>query len=718
MPPEPTQTERILAITTPLGDDVLLLQNFYGREAIGQLFEFDLDLLSSDHEINFDDIVGQNVTVRLTLPDGTRHFNGYISRFVQTVPTGGYAQYRATMVPWLWMLSRTTNCRIFQDVTVLDIIKDVFNQHGFSDIEERVDAGSYKPWHYCVQYRESDFNFVSRLMEHEGIYYYFKHEDGKHTLVLCDSPDRHDAFANYAEIVFRPEGEASVQEEHVYDWTIRHDVQPGVYVHADYDFTKSRTPLQNQARVSHAHAKGEYEVYDYPGIFLESGDGDQIARVRNEELEAMHEIAEGSTDARGVCPGYKFALTEYPREDQNREYLVTSAGYQAANPAYESGAGGGAGAVFSCRFTGVDASKQFRPPRATPTPVVQGPQTAIVAGNEAIDVDEYGRVKVTFHWDRDRKQSCYVRVSQNWGGANWGGMFIPHVGQEVVVSFLEGDPNRPLITGRVYNDQNMPPVGLPGGKTKSVIRDHGGNEMIMEGADGSQQIRMFSPVANTKFTMGTPNQGHAHLTTDGNQVNHVGSNRTETIDGNVDVTIGGNIDEKISGYFKEEIGTNHESKVGANDKQEVGGNQEITITGKQDVKVNTKDYWNFGTEAKGVVSATQETFMGVKQETKLGLFNEIVGGIKTSATAGLVCEKSKAKVLLEAPMVTSEAKSVHTTKAPEITLDGGSGITLDVSGTMISIGSGSIKIKAGKIKLDGDVKITGNLTDKNDAKIT
>jgi type VI secretion system secreted protein VgrG len=256
------------------------------------------------------------------------------------------------------------------------------------------------------------------------------------------------------------------------------------------------------------HAFADYEVFDYPGDYLERGDGELYARTRIEEMQAKFERVSGQTNARALTTGYLFTLTDHPRDDQNTEYLVVSAEYELSSTEYE--ASQGVGAEYHCRFSALNSQQPFRPERSTPKPFVQGPQTAITVGPSGEDIytDKFGRVKVQFHWDRygkgDDKSSCWIRVSQNWGGKGWGGMFIPHVGQEVIVHFLEGDPDSPLITGRVYNAENMPPVELPAGKTQSVIRDHGSNRIIMEGDGGKQRMTMYSPTSNTWITMGSP----------------------------------------------------------------------------------------------------------------------------------------------------------------------------------------------------------------------
>ncbi len=520
MPSAQGQMKRFVEIDTPLKPGALLFHRMRAREELGRLSEYELDLLSSDRAINLDGVLGKTVTVKLELGDDkVRSFSGYVTRFSLAGMHGRFHLYHATVRPWLWFLTRTTNCRIFQGKKVPEILKEVFEKHpSVADVKFEL-TDSYTPWEFCVQYRESDFNFVSRLMENEGIYYFFRHDGDRHTLVLADSSSAH-PIASFADspgsrkqsgpgsIPFiEPERQNRVDREHVSEWSMTHELQPGKYALTDFDFEKPGVDLQVRTRVMRDHAMSEYEIYDYPGEYLDRGDGELYARTRMEELQAKFERVYATTNARGLATGELFTLTSHPRDDQNVEYLVVSAEYELKSLEYE--ATEAAGVEYACRISALNSHQPFRSERTTPKPIVYGPQTAVTVGpsGEPIHTDKFGRVKVQFHWDRygtkDDKSSCWVRVSQNWGGKGWGGMFIPHVGQEVIVQFLEGDPDMPLITGRVYNADNMPPVPLPGGKTQSIIRDHGANQIIMEGDGGKQQIALYSPTSDTSIIIGS-----------------------------------------------------------------------------------------------------------------------------------------------------------------------------------------------------------------------
>ena len=463
-----TQKNRFISIKTGLGPDKLVIHRFSMSESLGRLSQMEIELYSDDHAVKFEDIVGTNATVELDMPNGKkRYFNGLVSRFVQDEHERTYAVYRATLVPWLWMLTRTSDCRIFQKMKVPDIIEEVFKGHGFKDYKLKL-SGSYCEWDYCVQYRETDFNFVSRLMEQEGIYYFFEHKDGAHNLILADAPSAHEVFEGYDTLTYRPP--TTKQEEMtetVTDWVIEKKIQPGNYVLSDFNFETPKNKLHVNSNVTRQHEAADFEIFDYPGVYGKRDEGEHYVKVRIQELQAQHEILRAQATVRGVCTGSKFTLKGHPRKDQNREYLITGASYEITTSGYEAGAGDAGSEFYSCNFTAMPATETFRSARLTPKPIVQGVQTAFVTGpaGQEVYVDKYARAKVQFHWDRygknDENSSCWIRVSQSWTGKGWGHIANPHIGTEVIVGFLEGDPDQPIIVGRVYNADCMPPYPLP-----------------------------------------------------------------------------------------------------------------------------------------------------------------------------------------------------------------------------------------------------------------
>lgn len=571
------QDNRLLAINTSLGPDVLAVRSIKLEEAISQLFELEAELASDNAEVDFDKVIGKAVTIRLNVGQKEkRFFNGIVSRLVQVANKGGYASYRATIVPWLWMLTRTSDCRIFMEKTVPEIIEEVFKDHDPKDYQLKL-SGSYEKKEYCVQYRETDFNFVSRLMEQEGIYYYFEHKDGKHTMVLADAISAHKAFDGYAEVIFHPLEKGAAGRECITNWSVEKEVQPVAYALNDFDFKKPKASLNASTNLSRKYGLAHTEIYDYPGEYVEHGDGERLADVRLNELQSQYEILSGQANARGLATGCVFKLKNHPRGDQNRDYLITSTEMNVDAGDFAAGnAAAGSGEFFSCNFTAIDKAQQFRAGRVTPKPIVQGPQTAIVVGpgGEEIHTDEHARVKVQFHWDRygkaDENSSCWIRVSQFWAGKEWGSMHIPRIGQEVIIEFLEGDPDRPIITGRVYNGEQVPPYGLPANKTQSGIKSRstlGGsgknfNELRFEDKKGGEEIFLHG---EKDWTIKIKN----------NESETVGSNISTNAGGNISRNAGANISRTADVTITDKAGKDIITKSGKNMDLEAGGSYQL-----------------------------------------------------------------------------------------------------------------------------------------------
>jgi type VI secretion system secreted protein VgrG len=583
---------RVIEIITPLEKDLLLFHTMHGTEEMSRLFAYELVLLSKNGEVPFDDVVGKSMTVALERADeGVRYFNGICSRFSQGGRQGGFHVYRATLRPWLWVLTRTTNCRIFQEKSVPDVLKEIFSFHSISDVKFEL-TDSYSAWEYCVQYNESDWAFVSRLMEKEGIYYFFKHEEGRHTLVVADSPSAYTA-AYGEEIPFiAPEERVRPEKEHVYSWEKTQEMRSGKVSLTTHDFEKPSVDLEVRSDMSGQYALADYEIFEYGGDYVERGDGELYARTRNEEEQQQHDRARGATNARALAPGYLFTLGSHKRADQNGDYLVISASYELKSGEHEGR--DDTAASYACTFTALTTKQPFRAPSLTEKPIVHGPQTAVVVGpsGEEIHTDKYGRVKVHFFWDRYGKQddtsSCWIRVSHPWAGKNWGMVTIPRIGHEVIVEFLGGDPDRPIITGSVYNAELMPPFELPGNKTQTGVRTRssmGGtpancNEIRFEDKKGSEQVFIHaeknqdSEVENDETHWVGNNR---KKTVDNDETTKIGNNRTEDVGANEKITIGANRTEKVSVNEDITIGANRTEKVGANENITIGANQTITV---------------------------------------------------------------------------------------------------------------------------------------------
>ena len=534
------QATRLAKITSPLGPDVLLLNEMGGGEELGRLFNYELQLTSLDANIDLNQLLGKPMSVGLQLADGgERHFHGIVARCSQNIDQGQFASYQVTLRPWLWLLSRTSDCRIFQNLSIPQIIKQVFRDLGFSDFEDAL-SRPYREWEYCVQYRETSFDFVSRLMEQEGIYYFFRHEQDRHVLVLADAYGAHATVPGYASIPYYPKDEQQRERDHMHNWHLVQQVQPGSLELNDYDFQRPSASIDVRSAMPRPHTAGDYPLYDYPGTYVKSEDGEHYARTRIEALQTLHEQVEFSGNARGLGSGHLFSLTGFSRRDQNREYLILGARYYITQERLESG-GGAASAQFDSSLTCIDAQQSFRPLANTHRPIVKGPQTALVVGpkGEEIWTDQYGRVKVHFYWDRhdqsNENSSCWIRVSQSWAGKNWGSMQIPRIGQEVIVSFLEGDPDRPIITGRVYNAEQTVPYDLPENATQSGMKSRsskGGspanfNEIRMEDKKGLEQLYIHA-------------ERNQDIVVEVDESHSVGHDRNKSIGHNETVTIGNN----------------------------------------------------------------------------------------------------------------------------------------------------------------------------------
>jgi type VI secretion system secreted protein VgrG len=574
------QANREASVKTALADDVMLFASMSGVEELGRLSEFTVRMLSADGNVKIADVLGRPLTVELkTSPDGdVRYFNGIVTHFRSAGWSGEFASYEAIVHPWLWLLKRASNCRIFQDRTVTDIVKEVCEAYGgVVSLSTSALSGEYEALPYCVQYRETDFDFVCRLLEEAGIYFYFTHEADKHTMVLADSYGAHQAISGYDGLKYaRAERSGTWTDESVSSWTIGGEIASSKVVLNDFDFEKALNCLSGgllaSANVAAGFGQASYEMFDYPGDYNRSSAGNALARARIESLHGQCERIDAVTNARGLYPGGLFTLTDHPRDDQNRDYLITHARYELTGNQYQSGAGG---FEFQCRIGGIGKEHPYRPLPVAVRPVVRGPQTAVVVGKagEEIWTDKYGRIKVQFHWDRlgqnDERSSCWVRVAQGWAGKGWGALTLPRIGMEVVVSFLEGDPDRPLVTGCLYNSDAMPPYDLPADQTKSTVRSRsskggdGFNELRFEDRKGSEEVFMHAErdflrvVKNDdvlKVGFETADKGDQTIDIRNDQALTIGHDQAVKIDGKQEV--------RVATTIVIEAGTSIELKVG------------------------------------------------------------------------------------------------------------------------------------------------------------
>ncbi|HEP0872785.1 TPA: type VI secretion system tip protein VgrG [Klebsiella aerogenes] len=494
-------------ITVQLPVEGLLFWKLSGHEAMSEMFELSLTLLGSDARLDRSKLLGQPVTVTIPTQNAlsSRYFNGKITRVaVSAVELSGirYAAYQLIVEPDLWPMKRDRNLCIFQGQTVPQIINTLLSEYQVN-VEDKLN-GSYRVWDYCVQYQESSFAFISRLMELEGIAYHFRHEAGKHTMVLTDSATQHQPVSGYETIPYHQTASGGITtEEGIGQWALEDSVTPGIYSLDDYDFRKPNAWLFQARQNPASPSPGSIDVYDWPGRFVDHGHGEFYARIRQERWQVEHQQIQASATAVGIAPGATFTLTNAPFFSDNGEYLTTAADYLFEENSYASG--GNSDISHQIHFRVIPSSVVYRPAQVTDWPRTYGPQTAKVVGpeGESIWTDRYGRIKVKFHWDRHAKgddtSSCWVRVSSAWAGQGFGGVQIPRVGDEVVIDFINGDPDRPIVTGRVYNEASMPPWDLPGDATRMgfMTRSKDGNQdnasyLFFEDKLGEESVDLHS----------------------------------------------------------------------------------------------------------------------------------------------------------------------------------------------------------------------------------
>ncbi|PXX40835.1 MULTISPECIES: type VI secretion system tip protein TssI/VgrG [Burkholderia] len=599
---------RVFTLDSPHGDD-LKFHTLDGSDELGRLFEFRIEALADSHSLSLKDMLGKPVTVRIEQQNqSTRYLNGIVARAsLAGRRAERYYGYELVVRPWLWLATRRSDCRIFQNKTVPEIVQEVLSTYGFP-IENHL-AESYVPREYCVQYNETDAAFVSRLMEFEGIYYWFKHAEDTHTLMLSDAMSSHTALPGYETIPYIARDRTAIaDEEHIDGWLPAQEVSVGKHQTTDYDYTKPRADLSSQKVDPRGHDHDSFASFEWPGGYRDDAPGVHYSRVRLEEQQAEHERASADTDVRGAAPGYLFTLAHCPRADQNREYLIVRCRYRFQENAYASDQGAEA-VVHQTMMLVQPSSLPFRSPRETPRPRTNGPQTATVVGppGEEIWTDQYGRVKLQFRWDRygqsNQDSSCWVRVSSPWAGGGFGGVQIPRVGDEVVVDFLNGDPDEPIVTGRVYNGEKMPPWGLPGSATQSGLLSRsspGGttehaNAFRFEDKKGAEQLWMHA-------------ERNFDAETEADHTLSVGNNHTHTVGNDETMQVKNNRQRSVGQNETVNIGKNRVAQIGVDETHEVGGNRTRTVGKKETVTIaSDREATIGGSHTESVTHAKTET---------------------------------------------------------------------------------------------------------------
>jgi len=666
-----TQDTRLLELQTPLGKDALLIRSIHGREAISQLFSFEIEAFAgNDNPVDFSQLVGQPVMVSVTLKnDEKRYFHGLVKSLARGARGFSSTSYRMEVVPWLWLFSQRTQSRIFQQMTVPDILKKVLEGQD-TDFEI---SGEFEPRDYCVQYRETDFAFASRLMEEEGVYYFFRHREDGHTMVLANTPQSHEELPFDHKLCFDEErGGVESLDEIVYAWEKQQILKPGKVTLWDHCFELPHKSLDAQEMVDEDIVVGEVthklklagndklELYDYPGGYAQRFDG--IAPAGGERTEDLQKIYEdnqrttkirmqqetagalqitATTDSLNICPGYKFEFSRHYSDDDT--YVITSASvaipqsgdYAANNDDY---AGPPPEIVFNC----IPLKLPYLPQRVTAKPVIYGTQTALVVGpaGEEIFTDKYGRVKVQFFWDREGKfngtSSCWVRVASPWAGKQWGMIHIPRIGQEVVVAFEEGDPDQPIIVGSVYNADQMPPHELPANKTQSGIKSR---STPNAGTNNLNEIRFEDKI------------GSEHIFIHGEKEIHVRCKASyfETIGGDFHKTVGGSSSVEIQGSSSYRVKGNESEVIeGSFLHYTSGGTNIIDSTG-----MNLKTDGNLRLRAESVANLVG--LDGVKVNS--------TAGIEIIADAGIYLKCGGSAITLTPSSIHINAGTVHINSA-------------------------------------------------------
>ena len=654
----------------------LQFRRMVGREEMGRLFEFHVDLLSESDGIDPKSLLGTDLTVEIDLTteaggSGKRYLSGQVTAFRFAGRDGDLYLYKAVTSPWLWLATRRTDFKIFQNKTVPAIVEQVLAPYGF--VVENKLSNSYRAWDYCVQYGEDDFKFISRLLEHEGAYYYFEHQMGSHKMILADDIGGHGPLpAGPSTIAYYPGNRAA----HVHDqdyldgWNATQDIASGKFAADDYDFTKPRALLDTRQSQPAGHSEDAYEVFAWPGGYTEIGDGQNYARVRIEQQKAERESIHGTGNARNLAPGYLFTLSKYPRADQNQRYLITGASYNFTQNVYRSDGGGqDTATTYRLDIDAVPSSVSWRSQCQTPKPHTSGPQTAVVVGppGEEIYTDQYGRVKVQFHWDRygqkDQNSSCWIRVSSPWAGSNYGAIHLPRIGQEVIVDFLNGDPDYPIITGRVYNAMQMPPWQLPANKTQSGIKSRSskggtpgtgekatpGTTNIIRMEDQAGQEQLWFHAQKDQLTEVEHDEDKwvgqdRRKTIDRDEFNTIHRDRTEIVDRNEKINVHGwrteevDLDETITihGNRTEVVDKNETITIHQNRTETVDLNETVTIHKNQTHTVDVNRTRKVGVDESVSIGSNRTKSIGKMENVTIGLLKTQSIGLAYMQNVGLV----------------------------------------------------------------------------------
>ncbi|MBY3347995.1 type VI secretion system Vgr family protein [Rhizobium laguerreae] len=588
MTANPRQDKRAAVLTTAKEMDFLVVTRFDGTESVSDLFEFRLEAQSETEDIDFDELLGKHMTLTLKSIKGMeRKFDGILTQAQWLGVTDHSHTYALTLRPWFWILSHRSDNFIFHDKNVCSIVKEVFGRHSFASFDDRT-SGDFPVMEYCVQYNETDFAFVSRLLEEFGITYFFEHEENAHKLVLVNDNSGFEPVTGSSRPYRSLAGHDRRLEESFDHWTPTRQFRSGKITVRDYNFKTPRAKMQGERFGIGSYEHSDQELYHYPGRFDKQGDGNLLASLRMQAKDALDKRCIASGNCITLMPGLSVTMTDHPAPSQCGEYVVLQASHSFTSQSYRSGATGMGETTYEGRFELLSSDVPFKPQQVTRKTSIYGPQTALVVGKdgEEIDCDEYGRILVRFYWDRQNDQSMRCRVGQTWASAKWGGMVIPRIGMEVIVEFLDGDPDKPLVTGCLYNADNMPPNQLPDYKTRSIFKSashkgSGFNEIRFEDESGEEEIWVHA-------------QKYLNTVIEEDETRSVSFNRDTQIGASDSVKIAKDKDLEIGGSRRQAIkGSEHLSVIGARTSK-VSGNDVLSVGSSYRVEAGMAQHFEAG----------------------------------------------------------------------------------------------------------------------------
>ncbi|VVS91538.1 type VI secretion system Vgr family protein [Desulfoluna spongiiphila] len=668
-------------------------------ESVSDHFSVQATVVSEKRRMSTD-FTGQEGLFTLIGRKQERYVHGVVSRFEEQEKRGRFYLYGVTLVPRAWEQTLISDVRIFQEKTVPEIVSEVLQDGGMqSNTFEFRTHRTYSPREYCVQYRETNWAFVARLLAEEGIFYYYEFTEADHVLVFGDTPACHKPISDKAEVLFTPPGQLVDQMEYVNEFRVAENVVSGKHVLKDYAF---KTPSYRPSAEKPAESYENLELYDYPGLLTDEATGTRLAAVGLERARLQKDEYAGKSLCRSFAVGHLFTLAHYPYDESNREYLLTRITHRGTQPqSLQELAPNGKGNTYANEFSCIPSEVPFRPDSIA-KPAVSGVQTAVVTGPEGKEIytDTYGRIKVQYHWDRlgnrDAKSSCWMRVAQSVSGPGWGAVFIPRIGQEVIVSFIDGDPDRPIVTGAVYNGANMPPYPLPAEKTKSTIKTrstpngNGFNELRFEDLKGEEEIYIHGEkdwnieIKNDKGQ----HVGHDEtLAVDNDRRKTVGNDQQESIGNNKDITVAKNHTESVGENMAVTVGKNLDESTGENKAVTVGKNSNESVGENETVNIGVDRTLSIG--SNGVIDVGKNLTETIGQKMTLDVGDKADVGVRADLS------------------VMVGKKTVLTTEDQITFVCGSSSITMKKDGTILISGA-DIKINAsGKLVTKGQ-NITGN----------